>query len=261
MQHAHFEVVRALDPGPVVVEIPHAGLTIDEASARFTTVPVDVERRGAREADADFGADLVWLGSEAWGITRIVARTHRYVIDLNTNPRPPPQPPFYEEDPEPRPIIRRSAAGVSWREPALPRHEVARRVDEIFEPYHAAVDVELTRSRARYGRVVLLASHTFPASAATKADAVLGTQEGRTLEPELREAIADVLRAAGLAVALEAPFPGGHSLTRHARIEAGVFAVQLELARRLVADPSGVDHLRGVTQAMVGVIRERITIR
>ena len=248
MKHAPFDVVRADPPGPVVVEVPHAGLEIDPVSAAFTVLPREAERTDAPRADADLGADAIWLGSEARGVTRVVARTHRYVIDLNTNPRPGPAPPFYEEDPAPRPTIRRSAAGPSWLEPALPREEVARRVREIFDAYHDAIDRELERSREAHGRAVLVASHTFPEAPGVSADVVVGTAEGRTLGAELREVIVDVLRAAGLTVVVEAPFPGGFSITRHARLAEGVGAVQLELARRLVVEP---DRPRTVSAAAV----------
>ncbi|MBK6512669.1 MAG: hypothetical protein IPG04_00775 [Polyangiaceae bacterium] len=35
----HFDVIRAAEPGPVVVEIPHAGLVIDERAAELTRIP------------------------------------------------------------------------------------------------------------------------------------------------------------------------------------------------------------------------------
>ena len=116
-----FDVVRANAPGPVVVEVPHAGLVIDERSARYTNVPAFIREAGAVRADADLGADVIWEGTEAIGVTRVVARTHRYVVDLNTNPRPPPAPPFYEENPAPKPTIRRSAAGVELLHPRSTR--------------------------------------------------------------------------------------------------------------------------------------------
>ncbi len=264
--HAHFDVVRADPPGPVVVEVPHAGLEIDPTSGIFTMVPREAERADALRADADLGADAIWAGSEARGVTRVVARTHRYVIDLNTDPRPGPVPPFYQEDPAPRPTIRRSAAGPSWLEPALPREEVARRVREIFDAYHDAIDRELERSRERHGRAVLVASHTFPEGLGVSADVVVGTAEGQTLEVELRDVIVDVLRAAGLTVAIEAPFPGGFSITRHARLAEGVGAVQLELARRLVVEPgrsrmvsdSAIARLAPVADAVATAVAERI---
>lgn len=232
-----FTIVWGDPPGPVVVDIPHAGLVIDERSGQFTVVPPEATEVFAMEADADLGADLVWSGTERVGVTRVVASIHRYVIDLNADPHPPPAPPFYEVDPEPKAIIRRSAAGVSWRAPALSRAEVRRRVQEILEPYHAALDEALARARSRHGRAVMIASHTFPEKAAVDADVVLGTLEGKTLEVEVRDAVADVFRSEGLSVALERPFPGGYSVRRHGRPAEGIGTLQIEIARRQLQDP------------------------
>ncbi|HTJ82248.1 MAG TPA: N-formylglutamate amidohydrolase [Polyangiaceae bacterium] len=253
-----FVVARADAPGPIVVEIPHAGLVIDAASARFTSLPPHAASAGALRADADLGADAIWEGSERRGVTRLVACTHRYVIDLNTDPRPPPAPPFYEERPPSRPIIRRSAAGVSWREDALPPEEIDRRIREIFEPYHAAIDEELARSVAQNGRVLLIASHTFPDRTRAHADVVLGTHEGRTLGADVRDAIAGVLRSAGLSVALERPFPGGFSLARHARPEDGVVAIQIEIARRVLTEGDELGALSEVAVRDVGALMTEV---
>jgi len=248
----HFSIHRADDPGPIVVEVPHAGLAIDPASAQFTTVPSRAREADAPRADADLGADVIWEESERRGVTRVVAHTHRYVIDLNTNARPPPAPPFYEEDPEPRPVIRRSMAGVTWRDEAMPRAELARRIDAIFDPYHAAIDGELARAKRRHRRVLLIASHTFPtatfpratspASHSTTADVVLGTLNGGSLGLDLRDAIGGVFRRAGFSVSLEKPFPGGFSLERHGQLADGIGAIQIEVARRLLVEP-GTDHV------------------
>jgi N-formylglutamate deformylase len=251
---AHFQVVEAGDPAPIVVEIPHAGIIIDDEAAQDTIVPPKALAKGALALDSDLGADLVWEGIETVGVTRIVARASRYVIDLNSDPHPPPVPPFYEENRQSRSFTRRSQCGMSWTQKALPDDEVARRLREVFEPYHAAIDAELARAKERHTRVLLLCSHTFPDPQGVIADVVLGTGEGRYATSEMVAAIAVVFRAAGLSVALERPFPGGWSVKRHARPDEGIYAVQIELARRLVksadapwsCSPEAVDRLRTV---------------
>ena len=245
-------VVRADEPGPIVVEVPHAGLVVDEIAARFTTMPPDAVAADALLADADLGADVVWEGTEQVGVTRVVAGTHRWVIDLNTDPRPPPGPPFYEKDPAPRAVIRRSKAGVSWRQEAVPREETERRIRDILEPYHAAIDAELERSRRVHGRVLLLASHTFHRT--TEADVVVGSLAGRSAPRELRDAVAEVFRGAGLSVALETPFPGGFSLHRHAALDGGIAALQIEIARGLLTSDPAHRTLSATAVARFGAV-------
>ncbi|MFO0554799.1 MAG: N-formylglutamate amidohydrolase [Polyangiaceae bacterium] len=247
-------MIRAVDAGPVVVEIPHAGLAIDERAAAFTRIPERALRAGAIEEDADFGADLVWEGTENARVTRVVARASRYVIDLNTNPRPPPRPPFYEVDPEPQKIFHRSQCGVSWVEEGLPRSERERRITEVLEPYHAAVELELERARALHGAVCLVSAHTFQDRKRAISDLVLGTQREQTAPASLRDAVADVARARGFSVALEQPFQGGWSLTRHARPSTGVMGLQIEMARRLVTGPD--DRRRAVDALALSQLRE-----
>jgi N-formylglutamate amidohydrolase len=253
----HFEVVRADSPGPVVVEVPHAGLVVDEVSARITPLPAVAVRANAARADADLGADIIWESTEALGVTRGVARTQRYVIDLNTNPRPPPLPPYYEERLSPRVIPIRSQAGVSWRQPPIPHEEADRRIAEIFEPYHRAIGDALAASIARNGRAVLIASHTFPDPANQHPDVVIGTLEGKTASEALREGVATSFRDAGFSVSVETPFPGGYSIERHSRPTDGVSAIQIEIARRMVVDEKGDVSATGigrVREVLVGVV-------
>lgn len=198
-------------------------------------------------------------GTEQRGVTRIVARTSRYVIDLNTEPRVPT--PYEDKMPEAlRSVLRRSACGHRWREPALPKQEVDRRIREIFEPYHRRVELELERARAEHGAALLLASHTFP-DASGAADVVIGTRHAATASEGLREALADVVRSHRLTVALEVPFQGGYSCVLHARPHEGVSVVQLEVARRtcsvdrrnLDTDPDAVARIAHMMDDLVVV--------
>ncbi len=214
-----------------MVEVPHAGLVIDAQAAAHTRIPPPAEAARALLADSDIGADRLWRGAESSGITLVIARTSRYVVDLNTEPRLPDR---YEEAlPAPlREVLHISNAGVQWRALPPPREELERRLREVFEPYHAAVAAALERARARHGWAVLISAHTF--AAGCPANAVIGTRHGATVPAGMADAFADALALGGLSVAREEPFPGGHSLARHARPHEGVLAVQIEIARRLI---------------------------
>lgn len=256
---ASFDVIRAENPVPVVVEVPHAGLVIDERSAQNTRIPERAIEAGALEEDADLGADRIW--EHVVGVTRIVARASRYVIDLNTDPRPPPRPPFYEVDPEPSKVFHRSQCGVRWVEDPMPRAERERRITEVLEPYHRAIEVELEHVRALHGVVCLVSAHTFQDRRRAIPDVVLGTQRERTASPALRDAVADVARGLGFSVAIEEPFRGGWSLTRHARPSEHVVGLQIEIARRLVTggdesngariDATALTRLKDLAKAIV----------
>jgi N-formylglutamate amidohydrolase len=265
----HFQVLAPQEPGPVVVEIPHAGLLIDDTAQRFTRIPDDALARGALFADSDIGAERLWLDPASpistAQVTCIVARASRYVVDLNTEPVLPT--PYEEKLPAPlRAVTRYSACGARWTESALPRHELDRRIREVFEPYHEAIRAEIARVRARHGVAVLISSHTFPDRMTPgAADVVLGTLHGASAPESLRDALADAVRAHALSVGLEAPFAGGFSLRRHGRRDAGVIAIQIEIARRLICPapspraPADVDEV-GLTRVarMLLVMVDRI---
>lgn len=269
-----FNVVAASRPAPLVVEVPHAGTDMVEQALRFRQVPMWAIEAGAIEADADLGADLIWEGSEARGIPRVVATASRYLIDLNTPPRFPT--PYEEKMPEPlNNLRRRSACGSCWSAAPLPRAEIERRVAAYLEPYHQAIAEQLELARVA-SSTVLLSSHTFPDGRAVPSDidVVIGTARETSAPAALRSRIADVFRGAGLQVALETPFPGGLSLARHGRPADGVNAVQVEVRRSLLArtiqdgdtlrfalEPTGVARLRTlmieVSQAIVAWASER----
>ncbi|MFO0611492.1 MAG: N-formylglutamate amidohydrolase [Polyangiaceae bacterium] len=228
-----FEVVRAHEPSAVLVEVPHAGLAIDEASARHTRIPESALAAGCLLADSDVGADVLWQGSEAMGVSRVVALTSRYVIDLNTAPRIPT--PYQDKLPAPlRQVMHRSHCGLTFPLDPPFSEEVERRIAEIHEPYHAAITEEAERARALHGGAVILSAHTFPDPAGDLPDVVLGTRHGASAPTALRDVVAAVFSSEGLSVALEEPFSGGWSTKRHARLEQGVSVLQIEVSRRLV---------------------------
>lgn len=252
-----FTIVTAPEPGALLVEVPHAGVGIDDEALRFRQLTARAVEAGALTADADIGSDLMWEGSEALGVSRIVATKSRYFIDLNTAPRFPTA--YEERMPEPlNNLRRRSACGLRWSAPPLPRKELERRVATYLEPYHRAVAEHLEGARAASGSAVLLSAHTFPdGQAAPGIDVVLGTLHETSAPRALRERIAECFRRAGLRVELEATFPGGLSLARHGRPAAGVSAVQVEIRRSLLSrafregelvrfelDPDGLERMK-----------------
>jgi N-formylglutamate deformylase len=262
MTAQQFEILGSDAPGPVVVEVPHAGLGLDPLIARGLGLPPVALEAGAPWADSDVGAAAVCEGLEARGVRRVVATASRYVVDLNTEPRLPT--PYEDKRPPGLGDVRTvSIAGVMWWEPRRSRAEIEALLAEVFEPYHQAIAAELAASRARHGRAALLAVHTYPdRGRKDAADVVLGTQNGRCARPAVRDALARAARDHGLSVAIEAPFPGGYSVRRHAAPD--VDAIQIELARALVCspgdrrrpalDPDGVARMAEVLRSLVDAL-------
>lgn len=268
MTAAHFEILGPDAPGPVVVEVPHAGLGLEPLTVRGLGLPPVALEAGAPWADSDVGAAAICQGLEARGVRRVVATASRYVVDLNTEPRLPT--PYEEKLPPGLGDVRcLSAAGVRWWERRRTRAEVEELLAEVFEPYHAAVAAELAASCAGHGRAALLAVHTYPdGGRKDAADLVLGTRNGQAARPALRDVLAQAARDHGLSVAIEAPFPGGYSLVRHAA--PGIDAIQLEFSRALVClpgdrrrpvlDPERVARLAEVLRALVAALAAELAL-
>lgn len=219
--------------GPLVLSIPHCGQELPpDLAERLTPVGRSlIDTDWWLERLYDFGRDL-----EA---TTIAARLSRYVIDLNRDPSGaslyPGQVtteliPTTTFDGEPLYL-----PGRGLREP-----EIGERRRLYFEPYHAALEAEIARVKAKHGYVLLYDCHSirsviprlFPG---TLPVFNLGTNSGASCASSLQSAIEAVLRQAdarGFNHVVNGRFKGGW-ITRHfGRPSEGVHAVQMELACR-----------------------------
>src|ERR1700744_145720 len=149
-----FERIDPRGPeSPVVVEIPHAGLVL---AAPFLE-PLQAPARSIAR-DADLYVDSLYHDAPDEGATVLVARTSRYVIDVNRG----------EGDVDAE-VVEGARAdvrlhhGLVWRttsdgEPALSRRlsprELEERLDLVWRPYHRELAAIVDQKRARFGIAV-----------------------------------------------------------------------------------------------------------
>jgi N-formylglutamate amidohydrolase len=258
-------------PGsPVVLSVPHAGRAYSErllAAARVS--------RARLESLEDRLVDrLVWRAVEG-GAVALIADAPRAEIDLNRDEReldpamvlPRPAAHSTVESPRTRGGLglipaRIAGSGAIWRQ-RIAAAEVARRVELIHRPYHAALESELRAARARFGIALLLDCHSMPPrGAGGDAPVVLGDRHGRSMAGPLVDAAERAVREAGFGVARNAPYAGGHITERHGNPERGVHALQVELDRSLYLAPdlrgsgSGFDRVARLIAAIAGALAE-----
>jgi N-formylglutamate amidohydrolase len=249
---------------PLVVEVPHAGLWIDPESLATMIAPARSIGR-----DADLHVDALFQDAPDEGATLIYAHTSRYVIDLNRSETDVDE--AAVEGAGRTPFSR----GLIWRlttdgDPILlgrlPRSELTRRLDQVYRPYHAALQALLARKVARFGFAVLLCAHSMPSRGrgghpdtdAYRADLVPGTR-GRTSAAGV---VIDRVDAHGRAlkwtIRHDDPYRGGFSTTHYGKPAEGVHAVQIEIARRrymdestLRIDPQGFATVREFARTLV----------
>jgi N-formylglutamate amidohydrolase len=262
---------------PVVVEVPHAGLVMPPACLAPLAAPARALGR-----DADLYVDCLYEDAPAEGATMIVARTSRYVVDLNRS-----------EDDLDAEVVEggtregRFNHGLVWRttsdgDPALARKLTRAEIDErlatVYRPYHGAVRAALDRKRERFGVAVLVAAHSMPSvarpsasgraasarpqpgaqAAHTRADVVPGSRGRTTADARVIDAVEAHARAHGMSVRHDDPYAGGFSTQHYGRPHERMHAVQVEIARRLYLDeatlrplPDRFDVMRAWCRALV----------
>lgn len=257
MVDSQFEVIEPKSgETPVVVEVPHAGLSFDAESLSYTVAPA---RSIAR--DADLLVDALFEDAPAEGATLLYARASRYVVDLNRSEADIDQDAVEGagRTPWPRGLIwRLTTDGEPILTKRLPRSELERRLDLVYRPYHRVLEQLLARKRARFGFAILLCAHSMPSQArrghaepaGARADIVPGTRGRTTAAGAVIDVVDKHARSCGHSVRHDDPYKGGFSTGHYGNPAAAVHAVQVEISRRLYMDES---TLRADTQGFRGV--------
>lgn len=231
-----FEVIRG--DGPVILAYPHSG----------TGVPADIAARfnaeGQALRDTDWHLPTLYAGLLD-GATHVKATFHRYVIDANRDPSGASLYPGQNTtglipltDFDNQPI---------WKPGAEPTDEDrAMRLDRFHAPYHAALRAEIERVRLRHGVAILYDCHSIRSVIphlfeGRLPDLNIGTDNGRTASPAIQQAATEVAQAAAPAFThvVNGRFRGGWTTRHYGQPQAGVHAIQMELAQ--------ATHLAGET--------------
>jgi N-formylglutamate deformylase len=248
---------------PLLISMPHVGTHLPAAlQPRLVERALQVE-------DTDWHLERLYAFAKDLGAGMIVPVESRIVVDLN---RSPDNQPMYPGRNNTELCPTRFFTGEPiYREGGAPSEaEIRERVATHWQPYHAALTDELQRLRATHGHAVLFDAHSIKGELpwlfeGALPDLNLGTVEGRSCAPSLREAVYDVFqRQNTYSHVLDGRFKGGH-ITRHfGQPQDGIHAVQLEMAWRAYMDevPPYAWHeakaaavtplLREMVQVMIG---------
>ncbi len=230
---------------PLVIAVPHAGRAYPAEMLDAARLP-----QTALETIEDRHADLLIADAVSAGAVAIVARMARAWIDLNRDER--------EIDPAlllgaapPGSLLtspkvtgglgvvpsRIAAGGALWKRP-FTMQEIEARLASTHRPYHAAIEAAMDEALAVHGTAILIDCHSMPPLGGRPAGAqmVIGDRHGRSADSRFVTAAASAARRAGLTVARNHPYAGGHTLDRHGAPRAGRHAIQLEIDRSLYLD-------------------------
>ncbi|MBC2651093.1 N-formylglutamate amidohydrolase [Novosphingobium flavum] len=239
---------------PVLIAVPHAGRSYPPALVERMRHPsLAALRLEDRQVDA-----LARAVAAATGASLLVAHAPRAMIDLNraaddidwdmvtaTGPSA-----SLSATPRPSPsrrvrsglgLVPRRLPGVGelWRR-RIDADDLARRIAQVHEPYHAALAGELARLRSRWGVALLIDLHSMPplepAGGQPGPTFVLGDRFGSTCSGALIASAFEWFGRAGAAAAHNRPYAGGYVLERHADPAQGLHGFQLEIDRARYLD-------------------------
>lgn len=213
--------------GPIVLGLPHTGTWLPDE------IRQNLNARGEILADTDWHVDRLYADLLP-GATTVRANFHRYVIDAN---RPPDDESLYPGQNTTGLVPTTDFDGEPiWTEEPSAEEIVARRA-AYHAPYHAALEAEMERVRARHGVAVLYDCHSIRSHIPFLFEGVLpdlniGTAGGTTCSPLMQAAVMEICSAAeGYSSILNGRFKGGWTTRRYGRPSEGMHAIQLELAQ------------------------------
>jgi len=240
---------------PLLVSLPHDGSAIpDDIAARM-------HPRARQAPDTDWHVGRLYAFARELGASIIRPYWSRYVVDLN---RPPDGHSLY---PGQRgtglvPEVMFDDRPIYLDGQAPDAAEVAARVDAYWRPYHAALEQELARLRGEHGRAVLWEGHSIRSEVPMLFDGRLpdfnlGTAAGASCRPVLHDALEAVLAGQdAYSHVVDGRFKGGYITRHYGDPDAGIDAVQLELAQLNYMDEDSFQYLPDHAAPVQALIRK-----
>ncbi len=221
-----FAVTRG--DGPVILGFPHTGTYVPD------NIAANLNEEGRLLRDTDWHVHDLYAGLLP-GATTVRAIFHRYVIDANRDPSGASLYPGQTGTGLiPLSTFDNTPIWQHGREPDAA--ETARRLTMFHAPYHAALQQEIARVRARHGVAVLFDCHSIRSVIpwmfeGTLPDFNIGTNLGQSCALSIEQDVLRICAASGRSHVLNGRFRGGWTTRHYGRPEQNIHAIQLELAQ------------------------------
>jgi formiminoglutamase len=222
---------------PLLVSLPHTGTDLAGLESRLVS-------RWLAQRDTDWHIEKLYDFASGLGATVVHTAVSRTVIDVNRDPSGaslyPGQAttalcpletfdgdPLYREGEEPD------------------SSEVEERRETWFDPYHAALKEEISRLRGLHPKIVLYDCHSIRSVIPRLFEATLpvfnlGTNDGKSADPELQDKVGNIIAGSGETWVVNGRFKGGWITRHYGDPDGGVHALQMELAcRGYLEEPVG----------------------
>ena len=244
---------------PLIFASPHSGTRYDPAFIASSRL----DERNLRRSEDSF-VDEIFAAAPESGAPLLCALYPRAYLDPNREP--------YELDPEmftePLPshvksrsdrvragfgtIARLVASGAEIYDAKMTYAEAERRIDELYRPYHRALEGLIETTLRDFGAAFLFDCHSMPSvggptdrdRGTPRPDIVLGDRFGASCEPRVIETAERILRDLDFSVRRNEPYAGAFTTAHYGRPGRRVHAIQIEVNRRLYMNEATVARSR-----------------
>ena len=215
----------------LLISMPHSGTYLPpDLAARMSAAARDV-------ADTDWFIPELYAFAGELGASVIRATHSRYVVDLN---RPPDGTPLYPGRREtgvcPLETFDGECLYASGDEPS--QQQITARLQRYWWPYHDRLATLIAERVERHGHCLLWDAHSIHSSVpglfdGRLPDLNLGTADGRSCSAARQARLSDALatRQKQFSFVVNGRFKGGYITRHYGEPDAGVEAVQLEIAQ------------------------------
>ncbi len=263
---------------PLVFASPHSGSNYPAAFAALSRLDPLMLRRSE-----DAFVDEIFAAAPAIGAPLLTALFPRAYVDPNRQ--------AYELDPEmfedPLPdyvnttsprvrtglgtIARVVTSGEEIYKSRISFIEAKRRIETLYEPYHAELRRLISETKNKFGLCILIDCHSMPSiggpmdndQGLRRVDFVLGDRFAAACDAAVTNTVEKVLKDMDFAVVRNTPYAGGFTTSHYGRPEDGVHALQIEINRALYMDEVAIErsdgfgtlvsHMESVIRALAGM--------
>ncbi len=128
--------------------------------------------------------------------------------------------------------------------------EAEARIENLYQPYHAALRRLIAETKEKFGKCLLIDCHSMPSiggpmdddSGNQRVDIVLGNNHGATCDAELMNFVDRTLSNSGLVVRRNSPYSGGFTTRFYGQPKKRVHGLQIEINRALYMNEETIER-------------------
>lgn len=233
---------------PLVFNSPHSGRCYPEAFLAASRL----DERAIRRSE-DTYVDELFHSAVGLGAPLLRANFPRAWLDVNREPYEL-DPSMFEGNLPTFANIRsvRVAGGLGtiarivseseeiYAAPLLVEEGLAR-IEDVYKPYHEALQGLVSATHTEFGQVLLVDCHSMPSTvrggqSRVRPDIVLGDRYGASCSGEITDTAGHILSRLGYSISRNKPYAGGFITESYGKPGLGTHAMQIEINRCLYVD-------------------------